>query len=182
MSRVYTKKPTSKPAVGEEGAADQPLTAEQLWGRMLSWQTRREHSRVELRDKLARLGADEAVVEALLARLSELGLQDDDRFAEALVRSQLQRGRGRRLIGQVLQARGIAPDHPALAEQTADIDWQERARALLVRRFGEAPPGDARDKARRVRFLQYRGFSLGQALAAIAAVAADDDDYHSLSH
>ncbi len=170
--KVYTKKRASKSADGEEGAVVEPLTAEQLWSRVLAWQARREHSRAELEARLRQIDADEALIESTLARLAELGLQNDDRFAESLVRGQLQRGRGQRMIRQTLQQRGIAPDHPALAEQTESVDWVEQARQLLLRRFGEPLSSEARDKARQVRFLQYRGFSLGQALAAIQALAS----------
>lgn len=174
MSRAFTKKPASEPVQADDGdAADgapSALTPEQLWGRILAWQARREHSRAELSEKLHRLGADSAQAEVLLDRLAELGLQSDDRYAGMLVRSQLQRGRGQRAIRQVLQQRGIAPDHPALAEQAAALDWVARARELLIRRFGQALSPAPADKARQVRFLQYRGFSLSQALAAIAAV------------
>jgi SOS response regulatory protein OraA/RecX len=51
--------------------------------------------------------------------------------------------------------------------------WQEvrpasRARqALLLRRFGEAPPDDARELARRVRFLLSRGFATALALRLV---------------
>lgn len=172
MSRVFTKKRASKPDNDEEGAVVVPLTAEQLWSRVLGWQARREHSRAELETKLRQIDADPGLIDAALDRLAELGLQNDDRFAESLVRGQLQRGRGQRMIRQKLQQRGIAADHPALAEQTESVDWVEQARQLLTRRFGDPLPDEAREKARQVRFLQYRGFSLGQALGAIQSLAA----------
>ena len=75
----WPRKPASKP--GTDGASTTPLTAEQLWSRLLAWQTRREHSRLELARKLAALGADEDQQSALLARLADLGLQSDARHA-----------------------------------------------------------------------------------------------------
>jgi len=175
MSRMFTKKPASESATcPDETSGPAVLTPEQLWARALSWQTRREHSRAELAEKLARLGAEADQVEAVLARLGELGLQSDDRFADLLVRGQLRRGRGQRLIRQTLQQRGIAPDHPALLAQGAAVDWVEQARALLVRRFGEDLSREPRERARYVRFLQYRGFSLAQSLAAMGAGDPDD--------
>lgn len=162
MSRVSTKKPVSDPAA--------PLTPEQVWGRLLAWQARREHSRAELAGKLAGLGVVPDAAEPALDRLAELGLQNDDRYAEMLVRSQLQRGKGRQAIRQALQQRGLDRDHPALAEQADDLDWVARAVELLQRRFGDRAgesAHDERERARQVRFLQYRGFSLGQALGAL---------------
>lgn len=176
--RAFTKKRASKSADGEEGAAVGPLTAEQLWSKVLYWQARREHSRAELDAKLRQFDADDTTIVSLLDRLSELGLQNDDRFAESLVRSQLQRGRGQRMIRQALQQRGIAPDHPALAEQTEATDWVDQARLLLIRRFGESPSREDKERARQVRFLQYRGFSLGQALEAMQSLTQARDLDH----
>lgn len=179
MSRAFTKKPTSDRQAEAEAADDAAeLTPERIWSRLLAWQARRECSRGELAAKLARLGVDEALAESLLDRLAELGLQNDDRYAEALVRSQLQRGRGQRVIRQRLQQSGLAPDHPALAEQSAELDWAAEGRALLRRRFGEVPADDQKERARRVRFLQYRGFSLGQALAALGRGDDDPEPYN----
>lgn len=176
MSRVFTKKPASEADL--ESGQPAALTAEQLWGRVLGWQTRREHSRAELVVKLSRLGAEPDQVESLLGRLGELGLQNDDRVADLLVRSQLRRGRGQRVIREVLQQRGIAADHPALAEQAAELDWVGQARALLSRRFGESLSRAPADRARYVRFLQYRGYSLSQSLAAIDSLSgrSEHDD------
>lgn len=165
MRRMSSKRPVTEPdAATREVAA---LAPDRAWSRVLAWQTRREHSREELADKLARLGADEALIEATLARLVDLGLQSDARVAEGIVRGQLQRGRGLRVIRQTLQRKGVAADAETLSALEQSQDWVGTARGLLQRRFGAQPAGDAREQARRVRFLQYRGFTLGQALAAL---------------
>ncbi len=59
--------------------------------------------------------------------------------------------------------------------QLAGVDELAEAQALWQRRFG-APPADERDKARQVRFLQARGYSLSIALAVLRAAGARDDD------
>lgn len=165
MRRMSSKRPTTEADAATDAVA--ALSPDQAWSRVLGWQTRREHSRSELTDKLLRLGADEALIETLLARLSDLGLQSDERVAEGVVRGQLQRGRGLRVIRQALQRKGVEADAEAMSELDQLQDWVATARGLLARRFGPHPPGDSREQARRVRFLQYRGFTLGQALAAL---------------
>lgn len=145
------------------------LTDELLWGRLLRWQARREHAQAELMQKLRQLGADEAQCHRLLERLSEAGYQSEGRFTEALVRSQLQRGKAPRAIRQRLQQAGVAADPETLQAQWADIDWTQRALALLQRRFGVAPPTTDRDTARALRFLQQRGYDAGMAWGALRA-------------
>ncbi|WP_068860097.1 regulatory protein RecX [Perlucidibaca aquatica] len=169
MSRAFSKKPASKRVGFGASDNDEPIviTAQQVWNKALSLQGRREHSRTELIQKLSQFGASQEQIEDALSRLVEYSLQSDDRFAESLVRTQLLRGRGQRSIKQVLQQRGLDAEHPALIEQTADIDWEQRALDLLLRRFGTELSQDMKDKARYIRFLQYRGFSMGQALTAM---------------
>jgi SOS response regulatory protein OraA/RecX len=48
----------------------------------------------------------------------------------------------------------------------------ERALALLQRRFGEDPPTDLKEKARRLRFLLSRGFAPGLAAKLVEGKAA----------
>ncbi len=194
MSRAFSKKPASKRAAfgrpasgawGDDEAEPVVITSQQVWNKALSLQGRREHSRVELTQKLKLFGASAEQIEEALVRLAEYSLQSDDRFAESLVRSQLLRGRGQRAIKQVLQQRGLDAEHPALAEQTVDTDWTLKAQELLQRRFGVNLSRDAKEKARYIRFLQYRGFSMGQAIAAMQAglrseVREDEADWSGI--
>lgn len=125
--------------------------------RALRHLARRDHSRVELARKLAAHGsADE--IEAVIARMGELGLQSDTRYAEAFVRGKAERfGAGR--LRNELSLRGVAGDliDEAIASECS-IPEIERARAVLHRRFSESP-ADAREWARQARFLQTRGFA-----------------------
>ncbi|MFQ3216437.1 MAG: regulatory protein [Paraperlucidibaca sp.] len=158
---------------GGKSAIDEPLSAEQVWSRLLAWQTRREHTQHELKAKLSQLGVTSELAEQSLAKLVDYGLQDDDRCAEGIVRGQLQRGRGRRAIAQRLQQKGLAAEHPALDEQTENLDWVKEAATLLQRRFGDTPIDDPKAQAKRVRFLQYRGFSLTQAIEAMKSLKSN---------
>jgi regulatory protein len=58
-----------------------------------------------------------------------------------------------------LKARGVDGDAAADALTGVDVDDLDAMVALWRRRFG-APPENDREKARQVRFLQSRGFSL----------------------
>jgi len=48
----------------------------------------------------------------------------------------------------------------ALARQ--EFDWTEQASAVRAKRFGRMPPRDIRERAKQVRFLEYRGFAADQ--------------------
>ena len=120
---------------------------------------RREHSRHELRQKLARHGAGAEEVETALAQLAAGGLQSDARFTEHFVRAKVNKGQGPLKIRHALQGRGVGPDLITEYLDAARIDWLAEARRVRTGKFGAAPPLGHANKARQARFLQGRGFA-----------------------
>jgi regulatory protein len=55
----------------------------------------------------------------------------------------------------------------ALSE--AEQDWSALAREMRQKKFGADVPSDFKEKARQMRFLQYRGFEPSQIQAAVSA-------------
>lgn len=125
--------------------------------RALRHLARRDHSRAELTRKLATHGSAEEI-EAVIARMGELGLQSDTRYAEAFVRVKAARFGAARLRNE-LSRRGVEREliDEAIAGECSTPEI-ERARMVLYSRF-HAPPIDAREWARQARFLQTRGFA-----------------------
>lgn len=119
---------------------------------------RREHSCKELQQKLRKRFPDADLVSTELQRLAEEGLQSDSRYAESFVRQRAGRGYGPVRVRQEMRERGIGDGDIALAFAAAAIDWREQAAAVYRKKFGAAEPGDMKERARRARFMQYRGF------------------------
>ena len=119
---------------------------------------RREYGFEELVKKLADKGYKRAIVEDELARLSDEGLQSDTRFAEAFVQSRINQGKGPVRIRMDLGQRGIRDGVIDGALENAAADWFELALHERVKKFGAERPADFKEKARQMRFLQYRGF------------------------
>lgn len=120
---------------------------------------RREHSRVELIRKLkAKFPDAEDSIELALNRLADEGLQSDQRFAESYCRSRVSRGYGRRHICYDLQQKGVTEACALAALEALEIDWFDQALSALRKKFGIQGCDDLREKARRQRFLHYRGF------------------------
>lgn len=171
------KKRASKHVSDTDGTDSEPIwSADQLWSKVLAWQTRREHSRRELEQKLRRIDAKPDQIEAVLLKLIEYNLQSDQRFAESLVRSQINRGRAARVIKQRLQVAGVSADEPELVTQLSQVDWESEATNQLRKRFGQPLSKEPKEKARYIRFLQYRGYSMSHAIAAISRLGVRVDD------
>ncbi|CAH0443086.1 recombination regulator RecX [Ralstonia pseudosolanacearum] len=132
----------------------QPLS---LKARALGYLSRREHSRAELRRKLAPHAESTDEVEALLDWLEGENWLSNTRFAESVVHRRAGRYGTARLM-QELKTHELGAD--AMGEVKAQLQASEMARAKAVweRRFGRLP-ADMAERAKQVRFMVARGFS-----------------------
>jgi len=130
---------------------------------------RREHARAELEQKLASAGFDAEVAEEAVQRLVDEGLQSDRRFVESFVQSRIRQGKGPVRIHADLGQQGISAGLVDEALEAAGADWYELAREARVKKFGRSLPLEFKDKARQMRFLQYRGFEPDQIQAAVSS-------------
>lgn len=133
------------------------FTTLSLKGRALRLLGQREHSRSELVRKLSPHVQDGEDLQAVLDELEAKGFISEARVLESVLHGKAGRLGGLR-IRQELQSRGLDPE--AIQEALAQLQPSEleRARAVWQRRFG-APPADARERARHMRFLAARGFA-----------------------
>lgn len=118
---------------------------------------RREHSQHELREKLARRFSLDLIAEQI-SLLVEENLQSDSRFVESFVRSRLAKFQGPSRIRNELKLKGV-DEHlfeQLLVEQP--VDWLALLDELSHRKYGDQPIENMAEKAKRIRFFQYRGF------------------------
>ncbi len=121
---------------------------------------RREHTRAELHRKLQKqFSSEPALIEEELIKLRDEGLQSDARLAEALTRSRVSRGQGPVKIKAELRSKGLSDNEIALALEVGEFDWFQLIIDVSRKRYGEAPPSNVKERAKRSRFLQQRGFS-----------------------
>lgn len=134
---------------------------------------RREHSRRELETKLRHGGYEGEETVAAIDRLGEQQYQDDDRFAEVLVRSRIAQGYGPMRLRAELKSHGLGDARIRELLDAAEADWVALAAAQLRRRYGGKGVADPAERARRAQFLLRRGF----AAATVRSVThADVDD------
>ena len=118
----------------------------------------REHGRTEIARKLRAKGHSADVVDEVVARLVELELISDERFAEGFVRSRLRRGQGPMRIRADMRHRGINDQLvDDVLTETGEF-WQRQAEQAREKRFGEAHPSERSTWSRQARFLSQRGF------------------------
>jgi regulatory protein len=135
----------------------------------MDYLARREHGRAELRNKLTKFGFDADISDAAIEGLINDGLQSDQRFAEAFIQSRINQGKGPTRIRADLSQRGISDNVIEDGLYEAAQDWRALARDTRVKKFGAQLPVDFKEKARQMRFLQYRGFEPDHIQSAVSA-------------
>ena len=130
---------------------------------------RREHGSAELERKLVAAGFDADIAADAVHALTDEGLQSDLRFVESFVQSRVNQGKGPVRIHADLGERGIAAAMVDAVLEDTDADWYELAKEIRLKKFGPDRPGEFSERARQMRFLQYRGFEPDQVRAAVSA-------------
>ncbi len=137
---------------------------------LLNALTGQARSRKELSDKLAAREVPEDVATRLLDRFTELGLIDDEAFAQAWVESrQRTRGLAPRALAQELRRKGIADEEAKAAlEQIDDDDQRLAARALVDKKLRTLRNVDRTTATRRLAgLLARKGYSSGLAYSVV---------------
>ena len=129
-----------------------------LRGRALQALGRRELSRAELSTKLLPHVAETDDLAALLDDLQKRGWLSDARALEQIVRVRSARF-GTQRIAHELRQKGISEELINTAIPQLKEGELEAARNVWQRKFA-SPSQDQKEKAKQVRFLQSRGFSM----------------------
>ncbi|MEN6669272.1 regulatory protein RecX [Psychrobacter sp. B38] len=142
--------------------------------------SRREYGKAELKQKLIDKEQDLEKIDALLDEFEEKGYQSDYRTTLMLIRENIRKGRGRSRIKQAFYQKKIAM--PSNIDELIDmanseseefsefvddshnnlvegVDWLKLAVVARTKKYGDDIPTEQKDKARQLRFLQYRGFN-----------------------
>ena len=131
-----------------------PDTEVELRARALRLLARREHSRRELARKLSPRAESPDALNGLLDSLESKKQLSDERFAAERARV-LSRKFGAARIRQDLKSKGV---DGGFVERVSAQGELERARTILERKYRE-PALTREERAKRMRFLQSRGFS-----------------------
>ena len=150
--------------------------------------SRREYGKAELKQKL--IDKEQALdkIDALLDEFEEKGYQSDYRTTLMLIRENIRKGRGRGRIKQEFYRKKItmpsnidelidmanaeSEEFREFVDESADnlvdgVDWLKLAVTARTKKYGDDIPTEQKDKAKQLRFLQYRGFQSDICFAAL---------------
>lgn len=181
-----------------QGVAIEPLAQTDRAINYMRWLafyylSKRELSQHELRQKLLAKDCDADAVEMLLIEFAEKGYQSDERCAYMIIRESIRKARGKQYIHQAFKEARLNFDSSlddmiaqagidTLTDGTAldschdKIDWLYLAVEARCKKYGNAPPQTPKEKAKQLRFLQYRGYEMSVCFDALKYTLDDLKD------
>lgn len=135
--------------------------------------SRRDHAEKELRQKLKNSGYRGEEIDQAIDFCQDYNWLDDVRYACIMMRNGIAKGWGELRIKQEMEVKGIASGIIDQIFEGAETDWYEHARDVAIRKFGQTAIDTPKEKAKRYRFMQYRGFNFDQ----IAYAFNQDEEY-----
>jgi len=168
-------KPTSSSALlVDDGFAEVQALSKQIESRAVYLLAMREHGAKELKTKLVtkfpetpellatckeRPGLVKNLVDDVLKKCQEHNWQSDERYIEHAVRNWAAKGNGPIKIRQKLQQTSARDDLITMYLDWDESEWLELAKDVLIKKYGDTCKPEARnEQAKRMRFLQSRGF------------------------
>jgi regulatory protein len=142
--------------------ASNPDDADAARAAALRLLARREHTHLELRQKLLQRGFASSLVDDLLQQLADADLLSDARHAEVYAAGRVDKGYGPLRIERELRERGVAADLVQLTLQNLENLWLPALAELHRKRFAAIVPVDTAGQVQQLRFLRHRGFTLEQ--------------------
>ncbi len=159
LRMIWTR--TSK-TTGGASADRQTVEPAIIRAKALELLARREHARLELRQKLVQRGFPAGCIDPVLDQLAEEHLLDESRYAELYACSRAGKGYGPLRIARELRERGVSQE---LVDQTLsklEDDWLLKLRELHRKRFKSLIPAHATERMQQIRVLRQHGFTLEQ--------------------
>ncbi|MDV3125102.1 recombination regulator RecX [Mycobacterium sp. 21AC1] len=171
---------TSEPSdQGDEQTQDPRKREEQAKNVCLRLLTVRARTRAELEEQLTKRGYPDEVSATVLDRLTDVGLVDDEDFAEQWVRSRhANAGKGKRALAVELRKKGV--DNEVIDAALADLDpaaERQRAEQLVrdkLRRERLNDDDEMKVTRRLVGMLARRGYGQSMALDVVRVELAGE--------
>ncbi|ASK79356.1 RecX family transcriptional regulator [Paraphotobacterium marinum] len=131
--------------------------------------SKRDYSSGELKKKLLHEALPEEEVDTVIQLLMEHRYLNDQRLIDSLIKKNLSKLHGLTRIKQELKKKELDPFLVEESIQKLDIDWLDICSQSKVTKFGEKLPKEQKEKAKIIRYLQYRGHAMSDIFEIISS-------------
>ncbi len=175
LQKLGVEPPTSSKLLVDDGFAEVQALSQQIESRAVYLLAMREHGAKELKTKLVTKfpetpellaackelpGLVKSLIDDVLKKCQDNHWQSDERYIEQAVRNWAAKGSGPVKIRQKLQQASYRDDLITMYLDWDESEWLELAKDVLIKKYGDTCKPEARnEQAKRMRFLQSRGFA-----------------------
>lgn len=126
----------------------------------LSLLAKREYSATELINKLQQKSFDYDVITLVIAKLKDLNLQSDERYAEMICNARIRQGFGPLRIKQELYAKGIDSNFVDNLLKIEQDNWLGYALSVWHKKYKQQIDYSFQEIQKQKSFLYSRGFTM----------------------
>ncbi|MFO6422769.1 regulatory protein RecX [Motilimonas sp. KMU-193] len=140
----------------------------QVYQALINLVSRREHSRLEIKQKLLQKEYPSQLIEQAISHCCECDYINDARYCASFIRIKANKGFGLGRLTMELKQKGISAEQIQQALDELALDWYQIAQQCYQKKYGDKQIDDYKERQKRQRYLFSRGFDSDQVRFAVA--------------
>ncbi|PAV07095.1 hypothetical protein CBG25_05240 [Arsenophonus sp. ENCA] len=108
------------------------------------------------------------LVDRVVRRLSDNHYLNDTQLINILIDKHIKKLHGPTRIKQEIRQKGFPQELIEQKIEASGIDWYSMAKEARIKKFSDTPPTEQKEKAKQIRYLQYKGFSMDMIFEAFS--------------
>lgn len=144
------------------------MSENELYNYAITLLAKKDYSSGRLSSLLSKLTEKEEYVERVVRRLSDSHYINDTQLINNLIDKHIKKLHGPTRIKQEIRQKGFPQELIDQKIEESGIDWYSMAKEARIKKFSDTPPSEQKEKAKQIRYLQYKGFSMDMILEALS--------------
>lgn len=136
------------------------MSEKELYDYTIMLLAKKDYSSGSLSRLLKKLTEKEEYVDRVIRRLSDNYYLNDTQLITNLIDKHTRKLHGPTRIKQEIRQKGFPQELIDQKIEESGIDWYSMAKEASIKKFFDTPPSEQKEKAKQIRYLQYKGFSM----------------------
>lgn len=136
------------------------MSENELYDYAITLLAKKDYSSGSLHRLLSKLTENEEDVDRVVRRLSDNHYLNDTQLINNLIDKYIKKLHGPTRIKQEIRQKGFSQELIEQKIEASGIDWYSMAKEARIKKFSDTPPSEQKEKAKQIRYLQYKGFSM----------------------
>lgn len=142
------------------------MSEKELYDYAITLLAKKDYSSGRMNRLLRKLTEKEEYVDRVVRHLSENHYLNDAQLIINLINQHIKKLHGPKRIKQEIRKKDLPQELIEQKIEESGIDWYSMAKEARIRKFSETQPIEQKKKAKQIRYLQYKGFSMNMIFEA----------------